>query len=481
MAAGVKPSRDKNGDSVLDLCGRHLMAVPESVFIHTNIDILRLSENRLTVLPAAATSLKLLRVLELRKNSLEVFPEPILEMRQLRSVDLSFNKLSSVSKGVTNLINLTVLLLNNNNFKKFPEEVCQIKNLERLDLSNCNIERIPGALSRLRALADLDVSNNKIAEISGEIYANKNLSSLNLSNNKLEKLPALLCVELKKLDDLTLKGNDLKEPPKDVCSQGLAGIRNYQQEKQRQLQTENANRSMDPYRPTPLSSYRMRRGVVAIMSNIKYKTRENRPGSKVDADRLKSAFSNYPFEVQVFENLDGDEMLYSLKLLRKIEQDIDCLFVFLLCHGTLTCSLGCDGRSISLKDIVELFYADSCPKMIGKPKLFFQQAFQSDAKDPGQLTLPSEDDFMLGSAMIATAEGYRTATQQSSPYIESICRFIKENGSVNHMAEIMTMVADDMKTKTYKVGGKSLKMNTALFGTLTKRMWLTDKVAAGRR
>ncbi|XP_070582055.1 uncharacterized protein [Ptychodera flava] len=469
MAAVVKPRRFQNGDLVLDLSKKSYLTIPADAFAFPHIDVLNLSENRLTVLPAAVSSFRSLRVLDLRKNYLETFPVPILELKYLRSLDLSFNKISSISKEIKTLENLTVLLLSNNNFKKFPVEVCSVKGLEKLKLCNCYIDSIPASVAQLRTLSELDLSGNKVREIAEEICGNQNLATLNLANNKLEKLPSLLSIKLTKLDQFNVAGNDIREPPKDVCERGLAAVREYQERQQRRATVRPSNST---YLSRSCDKYPINKGFVAIICNDKFSSREARPGSQVDRDLLKDAFERYPFQVQVFSNLDGDEMLYTLKLLRKMEQEIDCLIIFVLTHATMSSALGSDCKYISLRDIIKIFAGDSYPRMIGRPKLFFLQGFQSDAKDLGQFALPGEDDFMFGSAMIETFEGYRTATQKSSPYIESMCRFIRENGSTNHIAEIMTMVADDMKTKMYVVKGQKLKMNTVLLGTLTKQVWL---------
>ncbi|XP_070582054.1 leucine-rich repeat-containing protein 1-like [Ptychodera flava] len=472
MASVIAPRRNQNGDLIIDLCRKNYTAIPADVFTHSNIDVLRLSENRLTILPAGISSFKTLRVLELRKNYLETFPAPILELQLLRSLDLSFNKLTGVSKGIKGLVNLAILQLSNNKFNKFPEEVCMLKKLEKLDINNCRIDAIPASIAQLQTLSDLDVSGNQVTEVSEEIYGNRHLRSLNLSNNKLEILPPLLSIKLTKLGELKLVGNDLREPPRDVCERGLTEVKEYQQQQQR------APRPVVPSRPRSnidqqrTKRYPINRGLVAIVCNEKYSVREKRPGSLVDRDKIRDAFKKHPFNVKVFSDLTGDEMLYTLKLLCKLDEDIDCLIIFLLTHATPSAALGIDGKFICYKDVVETFSVDSCPRLAGKPKVFLQQGYQSDARDVGQFMLPNEDDFMFGCAMIPTVEGYRAATNASSPYIESVCRFIKECGDTNHMTEIMTMVADDMKTKSFTVKGKQTKMRTFMLGTLTRQLWL---------
>ena len=54
----------------------------------------------------------------------------------------------------------------------------------------------------------------------------------------------------------------------------------------------------------------------------------------------------------------------------------DCFVLFVLSHGAEGIVYGSDGSSIRIRSLIEAFLPKQCPRLLGKPKLFFIQACQ---------------------------------------------------------------------------------------------------------
>lgn len=67
--------------------------------------------------------------------------------------------------------------------------------------------------------------------------------------------------------------------------------------------------------------------------------------------------------------------------------DISCVFVVTTSHGNRDVIAGADNISLSVKDIIEPFGDELCPKMKGKPKVFIINACRG-CKLPLPCTVP---------------------------------------------------------------------------------------------
>ena len=57
-----------------------------------------------------------------------------------------------------------------------------------------------------------------------------------------------------------------------------------------------------------------------------------------------------------------------------VDPEWNSAVVVLMSHGNTGYIYGTDGEKVNIKDIQEEFDAKKCPKLTGKPKLFFIQA-----------------------------------------------------------------------------------------------------------
>lgn len=211
-------------------------------------DVLDLSMDRqsglhlpILFLPNDLFTFKQLRRLHLDCNLIKNIPEMLGEnLVNLEILTISSNQLQNLPQSMSNLVKLKYLHMANNNFKQFPEIVCQILSLNFLDLSANKLEHLPDSLGNLTNLKSLLLFENCIKNVPKTIGELINLETLWLGNNKITKLPIQI-IKLTNLDwdafklSANIDGNQLADPPQDVCSKGLTSIKSYYQSKNRIL------------------------------------------------------------------------------------------------------------------------------------------------------------------------------------------------------------------------------------------------------
>jgi hypothetical protein len=108
----------------------------------TQLTILNLSNNELTVLPTEIYQLTQLIVLSLDRNKLTFLPKEIGQMNQLRNLGLTKNYLTAIPTTIGKLTRLHTLDLDNNKLTHLPVEIGQLIQLTSLGISGNQIENI---------------------------------------------------------------------------------------------------------------------------------------------------------------------------------------------------------------------------------------------------------------------------------------------------------------------------------------------------
>ncbi|NXT55733.1 CASP9 protein, partial [Pluvianellus socialis] len=135
-------------------------------------------------------------------------------------------------------------------------------------------------------------------------------------------------------------------------------------------------------------------GWCLILNNVDFSSDSNlltRKGSDVDCKKLENRFKALRFKVLIQQNLKAQEMVSELqKLAQQDHSALDCCIVVILSHGRQMrhnqipgAIYGTDGNLIPIEMIVNYFNGSNCPKLRGKPKLFFIQACGGEEKDRG--------------------------------------------------------------------------------------------------
>jgi Leucine-rich repeat (LRR) protein len=180
----------------LNLVGKGLTSLPDTIGYLVNLESLELDENKLTSLPDTIGNLVNLKRLYLTNNELTSLPDTIGNMR-LMQLFLNFNKLTSLPDTIGNLVNLEILNIHDNKLRSLPVTIGNLKNLRHFKASKNMLEELPSSISRI-FLRTMDLSYNLLKSLPEELRADE----LDLSYNDLsdESLPDFLLHHKYKLD-----------------------------------------------------------------------------------------------------------------------------------------------------------------------------------------------------------------------------------------------------------------------------------------
>nr|XP_006815164.1 PREDICTED: p53-induced protein with a death domain-like [Saccoglossus kowalevskii] len=260
---------DREMGSELDLSRGSLYTLQPYLINKPGIKILNLSVNMLKSLPIELGDKQDMEVFKCSNNQFKEFPIVLCKLVRLETLDLAGNMLRDLPRRVGDLTKLTKVSLGWNNFKQFPVEICQASALTELHLSNNRITTVSEQISNLRQLKIFDISHNKIKTLPSFIGDLISLTSLNVSNNDIANLPDDICklqslktmkattnhitalphhfgASLHQLTLLNVEGNPLEDPPIDICQQGIAAIKTYQDEKWGPLYDEVTDENQEP-------------------------------------------------------------------------------------------------------------------------------------------------------------------------------------------------------------------------------------------
>jgi Leucine-rich repeat (LRR) protein len=200
---------------VLLLSENQLQALPPHIGELKSLQSLDLSDNKLKALPAEIGDLKCLQSLDIQRNQVQILPAQIGKLKNLQWLDLSWNKLDSLPAQIGELYSLQWLDLSINKLQTLPPQIGDLKNLQSLDLSQNKFQTLPSQIGELKSLQSLDLMGNELPTLPAQIGKLKSLQSLSLSGNDFQTLPAHIG-ELKNLQSLDLVGNDLQTLPAQI-------------------------------------------------------------------------------------------------------------------------------------------------------------------------------------------------------------------------------------------------------------------------
>lgn len=156
-----------------------------------DLEILKLSNCHLNVIPKQIYQLKKLKVLELDVNNLDSIPSELKTLKSLENISMIYNRIRNIeflNTGNCELPNLKYLFLRNNLIQTIPTNIELYKTLKILSLENNQIYSIPCSLSKLDNIeVDLFSSNCEIDSIPccfNRPYSDFTLL-VNLKNKKL--------------------------------------------------------------------------------------------------------------------------------------------------------------------------------------------------------------------------------------------------------------------------------------------------------
>ncbi|KAI3375254.1 hypothetical protein L3Q82_021759 [Scortum barcoo] len=202
-------------------------------------------------------------------------------------------------------------------------------------------------------------------------------------------------------------------------------------------------------------------GLCLIINNETFMVSKNRTGTNKDAQSLAEVFSWLGFRVLMCKDQTKDQMGRALKCFASLNDlsqlrefsvqewtgirfaDLqgapehgDAFICCVLSHGEKGVVLGCDGESLSIKEITRTFKATNQSALNGKPKVFLIQACQGgkmqagvllsdNLEADGSLSIPEEADVLVAMATVEDHKALRH-TIDGSWFVQSVCQQLKE-------------------------------------------------------
>ncbi len=213
MAWGeILNAEDRAEQTLVDLSGRSLHAIPEEIQQMVNLERLYLSNNHFKVLPATLGQLKKLRELDLSGNELESLHSNIGELAALEVLYLNKNKIHTLPPSIGQLNKLEVLEITNNEMDSLPGEISQLQALDRLLANSNHLDSLPDGFGAFPQLTNMDLDSNRLKTLPDGFGNMPQLEALKISNNQLTVLPNS-CSQLQNLTILHAENNQLNAFP----------------------------------------------------------------------------------------------------------------------------------------------------------------------------------------------------------------------------------------------------------------------------
>jgi Protein tyrosine and serine/threonine kinase/Leucine rich repeat len=182
----------------------NLTEFPTEIFeLADTLEVLDLSFNQLSSLPADFGRLKKLRIFFCSENLFTIMPEQLADCPLLDIVGFKSNRIEIVPQGSINP-NLRWLILTNNNIAELPKEIGLCTRMQKLMLSGNRLSALPEELSNCRNLTLLRIAANKLHELPQWISQLPKLSWIAFSGNNFSKIPAVETLSLINWHDLEI-------------------------------------------------------------------------------------------------------------------------------------------------------------------------------------------------------------------------------------------------------------------------------------
>ncbi|MEH3113725.1 leucine-rich repeat-containing protein kinase family protein [Pedobacter terrae] len=182
----------------------NLTEFPTEIFdLADTLEVLDLSCNRLSTLPADFGRLKKLKIFFCSENLFTVLPDQLADCPLLDIVGFKSNQITSVPAKSLNP-NLRWLILTNNNIAELPKEIGLCTRMQKLMLSGNRLSVLPEELSNCQNLGLLRIAANTLHELPKWITKMPKLSWIAFSGNNFSKTPAIEELSLINWHDLEI-------------------------------------------------------------------------------------------------------------------------------------------------------------------------------------------------------------------------------------------------------------------------------------
>ncbi|EDX00805.2 caspase-8 [Drosophila yakuba] len=185
---------------------------------------------------------------------------------------------------------------------------------------------------------------------------------------------------------------------------------------------------------------------------------QKRNGTDVDKKRLKEVFSLMGYNVETYDNVDHLDIVQHIRSACDRSLLRDSLVVCILSHGFEEAVYGANSIALKITDIENVLC--SYETLYNKPKLLVIQACQEKPdqdEEQGQRGLPFKIDVTTQSPgqhinmvrAMSTVNGFPALrhTHMGSWFIQSLCDAIECHSASEHIADILTIVTNEVSEK----------------------------------
>lgn len=225
-------------------------------------------------------------------------------------------------------------------------------------------------------------------------------------------------------------------------------------------------------------------GLAVIINNKTFKRHDCRDGTEIDERALITTFRYLGYTVEVHKDCSSIDMCDIFEELKTRDHSGSDSFVCcILSHGSRGKVFGSDSEYVTIESLTNRLAADSCPKLAGKPKLFFIQACRGNLRtgtvivtdgQQGQDTtdyvspqmpesdtvsssigsqvavdadikLPFVTDFYIGFATSFGHVSYRDR-DEGTWYVSELCKTLCTHGTYLSLDSMMKIVNNNVST-----------------------------------
>ena len=219
-----------------------------------------------------------------------------------------------------------------------------------------------------------------------------------------------------------------------------------------------------------------------------------RGGSEKDVQRLWDLFEEkIHFEVEALIDKTADQLRNHIRKISKLDfENVGCLLIVIMSHGTDGKILGTDGEEVHLSDFIDPF--KTVISLKDKPKMFFVNACRGDKMTPAHdfakevemdkdeanhdlymaSKTPLEADILLAFSTVANYFSIRDS-EDGSWFIQVLCDVIEELKTERDVLGILTKVNYSVKNKEgVNKKGKLIKMQSTFTSQLNKMFYFSE-------
>ncbi|SEJ23205.1 Leucine Rich Repeat [Azotobacter beijerinckii] len=207
------------GSTRLDLSAE-LHEFPEEIFaLADSLEILNLSGNRLTRLPAGLPCLRKLRILFCSDNPFTTLPEVLGDCPQLEMVGFKANRIRHLPTAALPPA-LRWLILTDNQLEHLPDKLGDCTRLQKLMLAGNQLQALPQSLAGLSRLELLRIAANRLDALPGWLSELPRLSWLAFAGNPFSDASEAEILRQHPLPPIPRSSIELGE----ILGQGASGI-----------------------------------------------------------------------------------------------------------------------------------------------------------------------------------------------------------------------------------------------------------------